>query len=114
MKTVLDNKKDMLAETAERITDEEKRYIVRRGLNYALWAFENYPAAKPAFVKKARQTVYEMLPIVRTMEVEIHCVFIYWILHEISFHAKYVEKERIATGIFHIEKVASYFNIEST
>ena len=93
-------------------SETEKNYLIRRALNYALWTFENYRNVKTAFIEKANKSAFEMLRTVRNTKIETHCLFVYWILHEILFNVKDVEASRIACGIDNIKKIAIFFNIE--
>ncbi len=92
-------------------TDHDEKYLLRRALNYSYWAFENYTNVRPSFVEKASKTVFEILKNVRNTKIEINCIFIYWVLHEMLFIETSVDSLRIEAGIANVKKIATYFDI---
>ena len=93
-------------------SESEEVYIIRRALNYALWALENYDSVHTSFLEKANRTVFDLLEIGRNSEIEAPCLFIYGLFHEIIFSHESVSEELIQLSFVNIKKIAEFFNIE--
>jgi hypothetical protein len=92
--------------------NQKNGVLARQALNYALWTFENHRIAGNEFIEKASKTVFELLKCVRNTPAEIHCLFIYWILHEMLFNAHSVDDVRLQAGIENVRYISAHFNIE--
>ena len=88
-------------------------FLVRKALNYSFWIFENYKKSQPLYIEKAIKNVFELIKVARNTEIEVNCLFIYWLLHEILFSASHVDSERIHGGMTNINIIGSYFDIEA-
>ena len=98
--------------TYSRGKEEENKQLIRRALNYAYWALENQAIVKPAFLEKATKTVFDLLKIVRNSSIELNCLFVYWILHEMMFSGQSIDEKRIQAGIDSVIRVSQHFHIE--
>jgi hypothetical protein len=93
-------------------SSQKSNLVVRRALNYAFWSFGNFQTVKMPFVENASKSVFDLLKIVPNTNIEMNCLFIYWILHEMLLSGESIDKTRIEAGIENVLKIARYFNIE--
>jgi hypothetical protein len=85
--------------------------LIQEALSCSLLCFQNYKTVESAYIEKTLKTFYLFINTVRNQSIEMNCLFVYWVLHEILLYKGNISGVRTEAGVDNINKIIKHFNV---